>query len=149
MSQYTSLTIDNLDLASSKDPPYTPQGGKNPPLASATAVEEIYVNKIKSISVWFALLINSIIICILVAAVFIPFKLTTFGLLSSHTKSIYVTGLTVLATICAAFSSSQIRHLWLKRIVIQLATPGIDFSGVNTRWRTALGVASVLEAMRR
>jgi hypothetical protein len=36
-----------------------------------------------------------------------------------------------------------------QKIDIQLATPVIDFSGVNTRWRTALGVASVLEALRR
>ncbi|KAH8747828.1 hypothetical protein F5882DRAFT_490977 [Hyaloscypha sp. PMI_1271] len=102
-----------------------------------------------AISVWLALLINTIIICILSTAVFVPFKLTTFGLLSSHTKSIYVTGLTVLATICAAFSSAQIRHLWLRKIDVQLATPGIDFSTINTRWRTALGVSSLSEGLQR
>lgn len=107
-------------------------------LNSTTAVEEIHVHKTNTISVWLGLLVNIIIIGILATAVFIPFKLTTFGLLSSRTKSIYVTGLTVLATICAAFSSAQIRHLWLRKIDAQIATPGIELSAVNTSWRNAL-----------
>jgi hypothetical protein len=133
MSHYTSLAIDNSNLGSSKAQRDTQQGVKTLSLTSIAAVEEIHGDKTKAISVWLALLINIIIICILSTAVFVPFKLTTFGLLSSRTKSIYVTGLTVLATICAAFSSTQIRHLWLRKIDVQLATPGIDFSAVNTR----------------
>jgi hypothetical protein len=149
MSHYTSLAIDNSNLGSSKAQRDTQQGVKTLSLTSIAAVEEIHGDKTKAISVWLALLINIIIICILSTAVFVPFKLTTFGLLSSRTKSIYVTGLTVLATICAAFSSTQIRHLWLRKIDVQLATPGIDLSAVNTRWRTALGVSSVLEGLQR
>ena len=136
MSYYTSLKIDSSNLSSSKEireEPDTPRP----------------VDKTKSILIWLTLPLNLVIIGILVAAVFVPFKLTTIGLLSSETKSIYVTGLTALATICAAFSSAQIRHLWLRKIDGQLATPGVDISAVNATWRTALGVSSAWEAVRR
>ncbi|PVH75089.1 hypothetical protein DL98DRAFT_536878 [Cadophora sp. DSE1049] len=151
MSQYTSLTIDHSNISSSEGKLETQQEATTTSLASTAAIEELRGQKIKSarIAVWVALLINIIIICILTTAVFVPFKLTNFGILSSRTKSIYVTTLTILATLCAAFSSSQIRHLWLRHVDIQLASLNGDFSAVNSEWRTTLGVSGILEGLQR
>jgi hypothetical protein len=95
-----------------------------------------------------AILINTILVAILVPVLFVPFELASIGQLGTREKSIYVTGLTVLATLCASFSSSQIRYLWLKKVDIQIASD-VDLVVVNPVWRTALTISTLAESCQQ
>ena len=66
--------------------------------------------------IWAAILLNFAIAGLLLTVVFMSVKLTDVGPLSTKSKALYVTCITILATICASFTGTQIRSLWLRKV---------------------------------
>ncbi|MCJ1387077.1 hypothetical protein MMC17_010206 [Xylographa soralifera] len=94
-----------------------------------------------------ALILNVVIVAFLIAIVFVDISLTTIGSLSSTARALYVTGTTVLASLCTYLTASQIRMLWLRRVDIQLYN-GKSYERVDPFWRTVLDVSSISETLR-
>ncbi|MCJ1294828.1 hypothetical protein MMC34_006387 [Xylographa carneopallida] len=94
-----------------------------------------------------ALVLNVAIVAFLIAIVFVDISLTTIGSLDPTAKALYVTGTTVLASLCTYFSASQIRILWLRRVDTQLYN-GKSYEKVDPFWRTVLSVSSLSESLR-
>ncbi|MCJ1317675.1 hypothetical protein MMC15_003000 [Xylographa vitiligo] len=94
-----------------------------------------------------ALTLNVAIVAFLVAIVFVDISLTTVGSLSSTARALYVTGTTVLASLCTYLTASQIRMLWLRRADTQLYN-GKSYEKVDPFWRTILDVSSLSESLR-
>ncbi|KIM96444.1 hypothetical protein OIDMADRAFT_148305 [Oidiodendron maius Zn] len=93
-----------------------------------------------------ALLLHIALVALLVVVVLVPISLTSSGSLSSQNNTLYITGITVIATLATSFTKNQIRELWLRNVDVRLSrgdNPGL----ANTYWRTALGVASTRETM--
>ena len=103
---YAILSTSNQEDLTPK--PLSPQ----PALArgDATAIYRVYVYSTLAIA------LNLSITVFLLLLVFIPFHLTSQGLLSGDLKTLYTTSITVVATICTKASVGQIRALWLMRV---------------------------------
>ncbi|MCJ1432841.1 hypothetical protein MMC27_002199 [Xylographa pallens] len=94
-----------------------------------------------------ALILNVAIVAFLIAIVFVDISLTTIGSLSPTARALYVTGTTVLASLCTYATTSQIRMLWLRRVDAQLYN-GKSYEKVDPFWRTVLDVSSISETLR-
>jgi hypothetical protein len=93
-----------------------------------------------------AVLLNIALVVFLIVVVLVPISLTSSGSLSSQNNTLYITGITVIATLTTSFTKNQIRKLWLRKVDVRLSrgdSPGI----ANASWRTALGLASTRETM--
>jgi hypothetical protein len=93
-----------------------------------------------------AVLLHIALVALLVVVVLVPISLTSSGPLSSQNNTLYITGITVIATLATSFTKNQIRELWLRNVDVRLSrgdSPGLT----NASWRTALGLASTREIM--
>ncbi|MCJ1407023.1 hypothetical protein MMC19_001093 [Ptychographa xylographoides] len=93
------------------------------------------------------LILNIVLVTFLISIVFVDINLTTVGSLSSTARTLYVTGTTVLASLCTYLTASQIRMLWLRRVDLQLHN-GKSYEKVDPFWRTILGVSSISETIQ-
>lgn len=88
-----------------------------------------------------AVLLNIALVAILIVVVVVPISLTSSGSLSSLAKTLYITGITVVATLTASFTKGQIRKVWLRKVGVQLSGGAVP-EVVSASWRTALGLGS-------
>ncbi|EUC27058.1 hypothetical protein COCCADRAFT_10234 [Bipolaris zeicola 26-R-13] len=87
---------------------------------------------------------------VLVVAVFVPIRFSgstgSHGSLSTVEKTVYVTVLTTLGTMCRAFTLSRLRQLWLRIFDLEL-NRGSSLLQIDPRWRTALDIGTVQECL--
>ncbi|XP_014559586.1 hypothetical protein COCVIDRAFT_13488 [Bipolaris victoriae FI3] len=105
---------------------------------------------LNDISVGLAVLANVSMFTVLVVAVFVPIRFSgstgNHGSLSTVEKTIYVTVLTTLGTMCRAFTLSRLRQLWLRIFDLEL-NRGSSLLQIDPRWRTALDIGTVQECL--
>ncbi|MCJ1388474.1 hypothetical protein MMC18_001321 [Xylographa bjoerkii] len=94
-----------------------------------------------------ALILNVVLVAFLIAIVFVDINLTSVGSLSSTARALYVTGTTILASLCTYLTASQIRMLWLRRVDKQLYN-GKSYEKADPFWRTVLGISSISENLQ-
>jgi hypothetical protein len=99
-----------------------------------------------------ALVLLFSITAMLITIVFTTPYLTASGLYSSTQHAVYVTILTILATLLAGFVASQVQNLLLQRIDYQLVTLSNssarrNLEAINGRWQTVLQMANVRETL--
>lgn len=105
---------------------------------------------------YLALLASLLITAVLIAVAFVSMYPTTSGLYSSTQHIIYITLTTVLATLITTVIFSQLQGLFLLQIDHQLqqsaishdSIPAMKLEVLNGRWRTVLGIGSLLEGLR-
>jgi hypothetical protein len=93
-----------------------------------------------------AVLLHIAFVILLFVVVLVPISLTSSGSLSSQNNTLYITGITVIATVATSFTKSQIRELWLRNVDVRLSR-GDSPELTNAFWRTDLGLASTRETM--
>lgn len=81
---------------------------------------------------------------LLVVVVLVPIRLTSMGPLSGNMRTLYATGITVLATLYTTFLIRQLRALLLLGVDRHLKSQkSVKF--VDPKWRTVMGTASLTE----
>ncbi|KAK5053786.1 hypothetical protein LTR84_001748 [Exophiala bonariae] len=104
--------------------------------------------KSQSISFFVVVALDILIIGFLVAVVFTSIKLTSIGPLSGDHRTLYVTSVTVLATICTTFFIHVVRELWLQKIDTHLQS-GTAIAVLDPTWRNVIGLSSFTERLKQ
>jgi hypothetical protein len=102
----------------------------------------------RSISILLAIVLDIFIVAFLVVIVFVPIKLTAVGPLSGDNRTLYVTSVTVLATVCTTFFMHCIRDLWLQKVDIKLRS-GTVLPTLDPIWRNIIGLSSFTERFKQ
>lgn len=96
----------------------------------------------------FALFIGSAIAALILTIDLKSLYLTNWGDYSTTQRTLYITGVTVLATLVAGFISQQVQALLLSRIdrALQRYNQNSEIKdALNHRWRTILSMSGLLE----
>lgn len=101
----------------------------------------------RSISFFTAVVLDVLIVVFLVVVVFVPVRLTSIGPLSGDDRTLYVTSVTVLATMCTTFFMHVIRELWLRKVDVHLHS-GAPLPLVDPIWRNVIGLSSFPERVK-
>lgn len=102
----------------------------------------------QSVSWFVAVTLNVLIVAFLVVVVFVPIKLTSIGPLSGEHRTLYVTSVTVLATVCTTFFIHVVRELWLQKIDTRLQS-GTAAAALDPTWRNVIGLSSLTERLQQ
>ncbi|KAH7401323.1 hypothetical protein BKA66DRAFT_436476 [Pyrenochaeta sp. MPI-SDFR-AT-0127] len=86
---------------------------------------------------------------VIVVVAFYPINLTHYGTYNGKARAAYTAVSTIIATSITMFIMSQIRNLMIRDIDVQLTKgEATRLQQLGERWRTILGVASLMEIVR-
>ncbi|KAB8339106.1 hypothetical protein FH972_022042 [Carpinus fangiana] len=101
-----------------------------------------------SATIWgarFAIALNCAVVAVLITFIPVEIYINRMDLLSTYDRSLYVVGTTLLGTMIAAYTNSQLRRLWLG-IILKQTLPTVTLSNNRaSRARTLLGLGNVRE----
>ncbi|EPS42466.1 hypothetical protein H072_3593 [Dactylellina haptotyla CBS 200.50] len=95
-----------------------------------------------------AILLSLSLTAIIAALPYVTWQLTEFGTYNSYQRTAYATVSTIISTLFTLFVTTQIRLLWLERVDILLTKDLNSATSLDSTWRTALGISSILEVVR-